>query len=143
MLRINEDLDAARGPWLPSDETGAFQREHHLVNRRRADAKVFLHVGFGRGSAVQARIEVDKGQVLPLLAADAGGSDEEIARSVVVGGSTVYRTKRRFVEGSLERALSDEPRPGAERELTGKEDGPRRGRIGDMVGSMLNEVICN
>jgi len=29
-----------------------------------------------------------------------------------VGGSTVYRTKRRFVEGNLERALSEEPRPG-------------------------------
>jgi hypothetical protein len=34
-----------------------------------------------------------------------------------VGGSTVYRTKRRFVEGNLERALSEEPRPGAERNL--------------------------
>jgi transposase len=57
-----------------------------------------------------------------LLAADAGASDEEIARSVGVGGSTVYRTKRRLVEGNLERALSDEPRPGAERKLTGKEE---------------------
>jgi transposase len=57
-----------------------------------------------------------------LLAADAGAGDEEIARSVGVGGSTVYRTKRRFVEGNLERALSEEPRPGAERKLTGKEE---------------------
>ncbi|MGQ0685495.1 helix-turn-helix domain-containing protein, partial [Bradyrhizobium sp.] len=48
-----------------------------------------------------------------LLTADAGRSDEEIARTVAVGGSTVYRTKRRFVEGNLERALSEEPRPGA------------------------------
>jgi transposase len=72
-----------------------------------------------------------------LLAADAGSSDEEIARSVGVGGSTVYRTKRRFVEGNLERALSEEPRPGAERKLTGKEEallvatacaGPPKGR---------------
>jgi transposase len=157
------------------------------VNRRRADAKIFLHVGFRRGSAVQPRIEVDEGQVLPLfgregfcrrthaghpiqlfvraslkeagmniryrvelsqveraelkvllsggkhasrklkraqilLAADVGAGDEEIARSVGVGGSTVYRTKRRFVEGNLERALSEEPRPGAERKLTGKEE---------------------
>jgi hypothetical protein len=38
------------------------------------------------------------------------------------GGSTVYRTKRRFVEGNLERALSEDPRPGAERKLTGKEE---------------------
>jgi transposase len=57
-----------------------------------------------------------------LLAADAGASDEEIAVSVGVGGSTVYRTKRRFVEGNLERALSEEPRPGAERKLTDKEE---------------------
>src|ERR1700721_399206 len=57
-----------------------------------------------------------------LLAADAGRSDEEIARTVAVGGSTAYRTKRRFVEGNLERALSEESRPGAERKLTGKEE---------------------
>ena len=35
-----------------------------------------------------------------LLAADGGASDEEIARSVGVGGSTVYRTKQRFVLGN-------------------------------------------
>src|SRR5258707_4527404 len=56
------------------------------------------------------------------LAADAGSSDDEIACTVAVGGCTVYRTKRRFVEGNLERALSEEPRPGAERKLTGKEE---------------------
>ena len=37
------------------------------MNRRRADAKIFLHVGFRRGSAVQPRIEVDEGKVLPLF----------------------------------------------------------------------------
>src|SRR5437879_11186519 len=57
-----------------------------------------------------------------LLAADAGRSDDEIGRAVAVGGSAVYRTKRRFVEGNLERALSEDPRPGAERKLTGKEE---------------------
>jgi hypothetical protein len=39
-----------------------------------------------------------------LLAAAAGVSDEDIPTSVGVGGSTIYRTKRRFVEGNLERA---------------------------------------
>jgi transposase len=57
-----------------------------------------------------------------LLAADAGASDEEIARSVGVGGSTVYRTKRRFVLGNLEAALREEARPGAARKLSGKEE---------------------
>jgi transposase len=57
-----------------------------------------------------------------LLAADAGSSDEAIARAITVGGSTVYRTKRRFVEGNLERALSEQPRSGAERKLTVKQE---------------------
>ena len=56
-----------------------------------------------------------------LLAADAGIDDEAIASSVSVGGSTVYRIKRRFVEGNLELALSEEARPGAPRKLSGKE----------------------
>jgi transposase len=57
-----------------------------------------------------------------LLAADAGVGDEQIATSVGVGGSTVYRTKRRFVLDNLDAALSEEPRPGAERKLSGKEE---------------------
>ena len=57
-----------------------------------------------------------------LLAADAGVSDEDIATGVAVGGSTVTRTKRRFVLASLEAALREEPRPGAERKLTGREE---------------------
>lgn len=69
-----------------------------------------------------------------LLAADAGVADEEIAATVGVGGSTVHRTKRRFVEGNLERALSEEP-PGAERKLTGK--GRDRGLHGQGSGGVL------
>jgi transposase len=57
-----------------------------------------------------------------LLAADAGASDEVIAANVGVGESTVYRTKRRFVLGNLEAALSEEPRPGASRKLSGKDE---------------------
>ena len=45
-----------------------------------------------------------------LLAADGGASDEAIATNVRVGSSTVYRTKRRFVLGSLEAALRAAPR---------------------------------
>jgi len=57
-----------------------------------------------------------------LLAADAGESDEAIAANVAVGGSTVYRTKRRFVTDNLEAALSEQPRLGAERKLSGKQE---------------------
>jgi transposase len=70
------------------------------------------------GSRAARRIK--RAQVL--LAVDAGCPDEEIARTVQVGTSTVYRTKRRFVEESLEAALSEEPRPGGKRKLTGSEE---------------------
>src|SRR5882762_3973554 len=57
-----------------------------------------------------------------LLAADAGAGDDQIAATLRVSGSTIYRTKRRFVEANLEGALSEEPRPGAGRKLSGKEE---------------------
>jgi len=57
-----------------------------------------------------------------LLAASSGSSDATIAKNVAVSASTVYRTKRRFVEEGLEAALSEEPRPGADRKLAAKEE---------------------
>jgi len=57
-----------------------------------------------------------------LLAAASGSGDATIAANVSVGTSTVYRTKRRFVEEGLEAALSEDPRPGAERKLAAKEE---------------------
>ncbi len=64
--------------------------------------------------------EVKRAQIL--LAADAGQGDEDIAAILNVGTSTVYRTKRRLVEGGLECALGEEARPGAVRKLSGKEE---------------------
>src|SRR5207302_343644 len=72
------------------------------------------------GGGKHAARKLKRAQIL--LAADAGSGDAEIARSVRVSLSSIGRTKRRFVEGNLERALSEEPRPGAERKLTGKEE---------------------
>ena len=57
-----------------------------------------------------------------LLASDLGQSEAVIARAVGVGISTVYRTRRRFVEGNLEGALSEEARAGAPRKLSGTEE---------------------
>lgn len=57
-----------------------------------------------------------------LLAADARRTDLDIAASVGVGTSTVFRTKRRFVEGNLEYALAEAVRPGGTRKLSGKEE---------------------
>jgi transposase len=57
-----------------------------------------------------------------LLAADARSTDETIARNIGVGTSTVYRTKQRFVEDGLERALSEVPRPGSPRKLSASDE---------------------
>ena len=57
-----------------------------------------------------------------LVASDEGFSDEVIAATLNVSGSTIYRTKRRFVEANLEAALSEEPRPGVGRKLSSKEE---------------------
>ena len=64
--------------------------------------------------------KVKRAQVL--LAAVAGCTDAEIAQAVSVGTSTVFRTRRRFVEGGLEHALNEQPRRGAERKLSGEEE---------------------
>ena len=57
-----------------------------------------------------------------LLAAESGSPDAAIAANVVVGTSTVFRTKRRFVEEGLDAALSELPRPGADRKLAQKDE---------------------
>src|SRR4051812_31493151 len=72
------------------------------------------------GGGKHAARKLKRAQIL--LAADAGCCDAEIVRTVRVSLSSVGRTKRRFVEGNLERALDEEPRPGAARKLTGKEE---------------------
>src|SRR5512135_775990 len=90
--------------------------------RYRVELSEAERVGLGTllsGGKHSAR-KLKRAQIL--LAADAGAGDEEIARTVGVGGSTVLRTKRRFVLGNLEAALSEEPRPGAQRKLSGKEE---------------------
>jgi hypothetical protein len=52
-----------------------------------------------------------------------GTSDQEIRKeSVGVGGSTICRTKRHFMVGNLEAALSEEPRPGADARSPGNEE---------------------
>src|SRR4051794_40011013 len=68
----------------------------------------------------QAARRLKRAQIL--LAADAGSSDEAIIACVGVGASTVYRTKRHFVEGNLPAALEEAPRPGVARKLSGKEE---------------------
>lgn len=55
-----------------------------------------------------------------LLHADEGKSDNEIAKALHTGASTVQRTRQRFVEGNLEGALNERPRQGRIKKLDEK-----------------------
>ena len=55
-----------------------------------------------------------------LLLTDAGYKDEEIASMLHLGVATVERTRKKFVEGGLELALNERPRPGRVRKLDRK-----------------------
>ena len=90
-------------------------RYHVELSQSERDELVSLLSGGRRAARMLKRAQI-------LLAADAGTSDDAIAATLAVSGSTIYRTKRRFVEANLEGALSEETRPGAERNLTGKEE---------------------
>jgi transposase len=85
-----------------------------LTDAERRELRAFL-----AGGKQPAR-KLKRAQIL--LAADAGQSDEAIAASVQVGTSTVFRTKRRFVEGNVELALAEATRPGSRRKLSIKEE---------------------
>ena len=86
-----------------------------------------------------------------LLMTDDGATDEEIASAVKVGTSTVYRTRRRCVEEGLDRALTEYPRPGARRKLTGHEEAllvatacsnPPKGRARWTLDLLADKVVC-
>jgi transposase len=85
-----------------------------LTSDEQAQLRTFVQGGKG------AFRRLKRAQIL--LAAASGSADADIAANVGVGTSTVYRTKRRFVEEGLEAALSEEPRPGAERKLDATEE---------------------
>jgi transposase len=53
-----------------------------------------------------------------LLLADQGYQDEAIASILMVGESTVHRTRQRYVEEGVELALSERPRKGREKKLS-------------------------
>ena len=57
-----------------------------------------------------------------LLQEGDGTTDETIAAALHIGRATVERIRRRFVEGNLEHALNEDPRPGGQRKLDDKQE---------------------
>lgn len=70
-----------------------------------------------RGKASARKVK----RALILCKADEGLSDQEIARSVYVGTSTVGRVRKRFVEEGLDRTLNERPRPGQKPKLDSRQ----------------------
>ena len=71
-----------------------------------------------RGRASARRLK----RALILLAAADGDPDEAIAAKMRVHANTVQRIRQRFVEESLDVALSERPRPGKARKLAGPQE---------------------
>jgi transposase len=55
-----------------------------------------------------------------LLKADEGLLDREIAAALNTSSSTVEQVRQRFVEGGLDKALNERPRPGQKSKLAGE-----------------------
>src|SRR5215204_6837142 len=73
----------------------------------------------GKGE-VRAR-KMNRAHIL-LFLADEDRTDKDIAQALHTSPSTVERTRRRLVEGGVEHALKESPRPGGRRKLTGKQE---------------------
>jgi transposase len=59
-------------------------------------------------------------RALILLKANEGWRDEEIVAALHTSRPTVERVRKRYVEGGLDKALNDDPRPGARKKLDGR-----------------------
>lgn len=69
-----------------------------------------------RKGAIGAR-KMKRAQIL--LKVDEGWKDEDIIKALNTSRSTVERTRKRFVEGGLDKALNEDPRPGQRTKLDG------------------------
>ena len=73
------------------------------------------------GSGTPSARRVRRANIL-LMANRHEHTDEQIVAALSVGRSTVFRTRRRFVEEGLSSALSERGRPGAARKLDGVQE---------------------
>jgi transposase len=90
-------------------------RKIYIVDLTKEDSTYLLDfIEIGKRSARQ----LNRARIL--LLADKGKADGEIAEALHTGAATVQRTRQRFVEGNLEGALNERPRPGGPKKLAEK-----------------------
>jgi transposase len=92
-------------------------KKTYIVNLAEAERQQLLDL-VSKGT-VAAR-KLNRAHIL--LQAHDGATDAAVAKALHVGQATVGRIRRRFVEGNLERALNEDPRPGAKRKLADKQE---------------------
>jgi transposase len=90
-------------------------KKRYIVDLTKDEREQVLELT-GKGK-VSAR-KVTRARIL--LKADQGWTDEQIVAALDTSLSTVERTRKRFIEGGLLKALNDDPRPGAKRKLDGR-----------------------
>jgi transposase len=95
-------------------EQGQMTKKYHvqLTETEREDLQKLL----SKGKIAVRRLK--RAQIL--LAAGSGMTDERIASTIQVHVNTVERIRKRFVEGGVEHALNEDPRPGGKQKLDGK-----------------------
>ena len=83
-----------------------------LTNEERPELLALTRAG-----EISAR-KMKRAQIL--LKADENWTDKDIIAALNTCRSTVERIRKRYVEGRLDKALNEEPRPGAKRKLDGR-----------------------
>jgi len=83
-----------------------------LTNEERQELLALTRAG-----EISAR-KMKRAQIL--LKADEKWKDKDIIAALNTSRSTVERMRKRYVEGGLDKALNEEPRPGAKRKLDGR-----------------------
>jgi len=92
-------------------------RKIYIVDLTEAERATLLNL-IKKGTLAARKL--NRAHIL-LQAAD-GASDQAIADVLHIGRATVERTRKRFVEGNLECALTEAPRPGGRRKLDDKQE---------------------
>ena len=83
-----------------------------LTNEERQELLALTRAG-----EISAR-KMKRAQIL--LKADENWKDKDIIAALNTSRSTVERIRKRYVEGGLDKALNEDPRPGAKRKLDGR-----------------------
>jgi transposase len=90
-------------------------RKKYIINLQDAECQTL--VGMTKKGTIKAR-KFKRAAIL--LKANEGLSDPQIMAAVGVSRPTVERIRKRYVEGGLEKALNEDPRPGQRRKLDGR-----------------------